>query len=327
MKIFAYALRPYDELGYMEDFAKEQGFEFAWTADYPDASNLDLAKGADAVSIITNPMTPEILDQFHELGVKAIATRSIGYDHIDVAYAHKLGMKIAHAAYPPQGVANYAIMLMMMAARKVKFIERENLVQDFGLKGKIGLDISSATVGVIGTGRIGATVVKHLSSFGCKILANDPYPKNEVAKFADYVSLDELYASSDIITLHAPGSADNYHLIDAAAFAKMKEGVVLVNAARGSLIDTDALIAALESGHVGACALDTIENEAGLYYLDRSRDILPHRDRAILDAFPNAIVTPHMAFYTREDVKNMITSSTGALLAFSRGEETPFEVK
>jgi D-lactate dehydrogenase len=236
-------------------------------------------------------------------------------------------MKIAHAAYPPQGVANYAIMLMMMAARKVKFIERENLVQDFGLKGKIGLDISSATVGVIGTGRIGATVVQHLSSFGCKLLANDPYPKDEVAKFADYVSLDELLASSDIITLHAPGSADNYHLIDAAALAKMKEGVVLVNAARGSLIDTDALIAALESGHVGACALDTIENEAGLYYLDRSRDILPHRDRAILDAFPNAIVTPHMAFYTREDVKNMITSSTGALLAFSRGEETPFEVK
>jgi D-lactate dehydrogenase len=145
MKLFAYALRPYDELGYMEDFAKEQGFEFAWTADYPSPDNLDLAKGSDAVSIITNPMTPEILDQFHELGVKAIATRSIGYDHIDVAYAHKLGMKIAHAAYPPQGVANYAIMLMMMAARKVKFIERENLVQDFGLKGKIGLDISSAT--------------------------------------------------------------------------------------------------------------------------------------------------------------------------------------
>ncbi len=327
MKIFAFSLRPYDELGYLEDFAAQEGFEFGWTSEYPGMDNLSLAEGAEAVSIITNPMTPEILDAFHAMGVKAIATRSIGYDHIDMDHARKLGIRIAHAAYPPEGVANYAIMLMMMAARKVKFISREDRVQDFGLEGKIGLDISSATVGVIGTGRIGATVVKHLSSFGCRILANDPYPKDEVRKSAEYVDLDTLLASSDIITLHAPGLESNHHMIDAAAFSKMKPGVILVNAARGSLIDTQALIANIESGHVGAAALDTIENEAGLYYLDRSRDILPNRDKAILAAFPNVIVTPHMAFYTQEDVREMITSSTGALVSFLRGEATPYEVK
>lgn len=326
MKLFAFSLRPYDELGYLEEFAKQEGFGFGWTAEYPSMENLDLAQGADAVSIITNPMTPEILDRFHEMGVRAIATRSIGYDHIDLEAAKRLGIRVAHAAYPPEGVANYAIMLMMMAARKVKFIMREDTVQDFTLTGKIGLDISSATVGIIGTGRIGATVAKHLSSFGCRILADDPYPREDVKAWATYVDRDTLLAESDIITLHAPGLEENRHMIGREAFRKMKDGAILVNAARGMLVDTDALIENIESGHVGAAALDTIENEADLYYRDRSRDILPHRDKAILSTFPNVIVTPHMAFYTREDVKNMISSSVGALVAFSRGEKTPYEV-
>ena len=327
MKLFAYALREYDELGYLDACAREMGFEYGWTSEYPSLENVGLASGYDALCIITNPMNAELLDSFHAEGIKNLATRTIGYEHIDVSHAYELGMRVANAPYPPEGVANYAIMLLLMAQRKVKLLSRQSLAQDFGLHGKLGKDISTSTVGVIGTGRIGTTVVKHLAGFGCRLLAYDPYPNPDVAKLATYVDLDTLYAESDAITLHAPGLAENRHMIDAAAFSKMKRGVTIVNAARGMLIDTQALVDAVESGQVGAAALDTIEHEEDLYYLDRSRDVLPNRDRSILMAFPNVIVSPHMAFYTAEDVEAMIRNSASALLAFERDEETPFEVR
>ena len=327
MRLFAYALREYDELGYMKEAASQLGFEFDWTSEYPTLENASLAAGHDALCIISNPMPAELLDTFWAQGVRYLSTRTIGYEHVDVAHARELGMRVANAPYPPEGVANYAIMLLLMAQRKVKLLARHSIAQDFGLHGKLGKDISTSTVGVIGTGRIGSTVVRHLSGFGCKILAYDPYPNKEVEKYATYVDLDTLLAQADAITLHAPGLAENYHMLDSAAFAKMKDGVVLVNAARGMLVDTEALVAAVESGKVGAAALDTIENEADLYYRDLSRDVLPNRDRSVLMAFPNVIVSPHMAFYTAEDVRAMIFNSASALLAFSRGEDTPFEVR
>lgn len=327
MRLFAYALREYDELGYMKEAASQLGFEFDWTSEYPTLDNVSLAAGHDALCIITNPMPAELLDAFWAQGVRYLSTRTIGYEHIDVAHARELGMRVANAPYPPEGVANYAIMLLLMAQRKVKLLARHSIAQDFGLHGKLGKDISTSTVGVIGTGRIGSTVVRHLSGFGCSILAYDPYPNKKVEKYATYVDLDTLLAQADAITLHAPGLAENYHMLDSAAFAKMKDGVVLVNAARGMLVDTEALVAAVESGKVGAAALDTIENEADLYYRDLSRDVLPNRDRSVLMAFPNVIVSPHMAFYTAEDVRAMIFNSASALLAFSREEDTPFEVR
>ena len=327
MKIFAYSLRPYDELGYLDALSRELGFEYGWTADYPTLDNAGLAAGADAVSIITNPMTPELLDRYHELGVRGIATRSIGYDHIDLAHARTLGIRVAHAAYPPEGVADYAIMLMLMALRKVKLVCRHAATQDFTLRGKLGRSLASCTVGVVGTGAIGSCVVRQLGGFGCRVLAFDPRPREELAGLAEYVGLDELLASSDVVTLHAPGLPENHHMIGAAELALMREGAVLVNAARGGLVDTAALLDALESGHLGGAALDTIEHEEGLYYLDRSRDVLANRDRAALMALPNVVVTPHMAFYTAEDVEGMVRSTTEALLAFAAGGETPYEVR
>jgi D-lactate dehydrogenase len=213
MKLFAYALREYDELGYLDTCAREMGFEYGWTSEYPSLENVDLARGYDELCIITNPMPAELLDAFHAEGVKNLATRTIGYEHIDIRHAYELGMRVANAPYPPEGVANYAIMLLLMAQRKVKLLARQTLAQDFGLHGKLGKDISTSTVGVIGTGRIGTTVVKHLAGFGCRLLAYDPYPNPEVTKLATYVDLDTLYAESDAITLHAPGLPENRHMI------------------------------------------------------------------------------------------------------------------
>lgn len=327
MKIFAYSLRPYDELGYLDALSRELGFEYDWTADYPTLENAGRAAGADGVCIITNPMPRELLAAYRELGVRGIATRSIGYDHIDLAAAHDLGIRVAHAAYPPEGVANYTIMLMLMALRKVKLVARHAAAQDFTLEGKIGRALGSCTVGIVGTGAIGSCVARQLRGFGCRVLAYDPVEKDELSGLVEYVGLPELLASSDVVTLHAPGLPENHHMIGAPELALMRPGAVLVNAARGSLVDTAALLDALESGHLGGAALDTIENEAGLYYLDRSRDVLPNRDRAALMALPNAIVTPHMAFYTAEDVEGMVRSNVEALIAFAAGEQTPYEVR
>ena len=327
MKLFAFALRSFDELPALEALSREEGFAFAWTSEYPTLENAHLAEGADALSIITNPMTPELLDRYHRMGIKAIATRSIGVDHIDLAHAKALGMRIAHSAYPPEGVADYTVMLMLMALRKAKLVFAHAANQDFELSGKLGRSLASCTVGVVGTGAIGACVVRELAGFGCRILACDPYPKEELRGLVDYVDLDTLLAESDVVTLHAPGLPENFHMIDARALSAMKQGAILVNAARGLLVDTDALIDAIESGHLGGAALDTIEHEAGLYYLDRSRDIIANRQRAVLMSFPNVIVSPHMAFYTEEDVEHMVRSSVGALLAFERGEDSPYEAR
>ena len=327
MKIFAFALRPFDELAYLERACHELNIEFDWTSEYPTLENASLAAGADALTIITNPMTAELLDRYHELGIRAIATRSIGYDHIDVDHARSLGMRVAHAAYPPEGVADYTIMLMLMALRKVKLFMAQASVQNFDLEGKIGRDLSSCTVGVVGTGAIGSCVVRHLQGFGCRILAHDPVEKDELRSLATYVSLDELLASSDVVTLHAPGLPENHHMIGAAELATMRRGAILVNAARGNLVDTEALLGALESGQLGGAALDTIEHEQNLYYLDRSLDVLPNRDRAALAALPNVIVSPHMAFYTNEDVEGMVRSNVEALMAFAAGGDSPYEVR
>ncbi len=321
MKIFFYALRQYDELKYVQKFAEQYNFEYDYTSDYPTMENVNLAKGYDGVSIITNPMYPEILDAFHAVGVKYISTRSIGYDHIDVNYANSIGMRVSHVVYSPNSVANYTIMLILMACRNMPWIMKKADCQDFTLKGKVGKELSTSTVGIIGTGNIGKTVIKHLSGFGCKMLAYSLYEDEEVKKYAEYVSLDELLKESDIITLHVPGNAQNTHLIDADAFEKMKDGVIIVNTARGLIIDTKALIESLKSGKIGFAALDTFEGETGLYYLNKETERLDNDNMALLKSFPNVILSPHMAFYTEQAVSDMVENSIKGLLGFEKGED------
>ena len=326
MKIFFFALREYDEKGFLEECAQKYGFEYGYTSQYPNMDNLDLAKGFDGVSIITNPIGPEMLDKMKANGNRYLTTRSIGYEHIDVAYAYKIGIKVAHVTYAPESVADYTIMMMLIACRNMPYIMKKSDVQDFSLKGKIGKEISASTIGVLGTGNIGATVVRHLSGFGCRILMNDVYEKEELKAYGEYTDKDTVYRESDIITLHVPALKENYHMIGEEAIGRMKDGVIIVNCARGSLIDSEAMIAAIESGKIGFAALDTIENEAGLYYLDRSGDRLSNRERAALMAFPNVFLTPHMAFYTARTVFDMINNACVGLLNFESGADNPFEV-
>lgn len=327
MKIFVYAMREFDELKYFEECREKYGITFDYTTAYPAPDNLSLAEGYDAVSVITNPIDRETLRTFSEMGVKYLATRSIGYEHIDVEAAGHFGIRVCHASYSPNSVANYTIMLMLMACRNIGYILEKSRLQDYSLGGKIGKELSLCTVGVVGTGKIGETVIRHLSGFGCRMLAYDLYEKESVKQYAEYVTLDRLYQESDIITLHVPGMTENYHMLDEKAFEKMKDGVMLVNAARGMLVDTDALIAALESGKVGFAALDTVEEENGLYYLNREGDIIANRHRAVLGAFPNVILSPHMAFYTEQAVSDMVGKTVEAMVLLSEGKESSLEVR
>ena len=211
--------------------------EYASVGDKPTPENAGLAEGYDAVSIITTPVDEEILTIWKECGVKCVSTRTVGFDHVDRRAAGKLGITVCNATYPPNGVANYTIMLMLMCCRKMKPIMMRADVQDYTLPGKIGVEISNSTVGVIGTGKIGRTVLEHLKGFGCRLLAFDLYPSKEVAEYAEYVDLDTLYKESDIISLHMPSTAENFHMINTDTIAKMKDGVIIINTARGNLID------------------------------------------------------------------------------------------
>lgn len=322
MKLFVYAMREFDELGFFTDICKEHGVEFAYSTSYCTLETAHLAAGYDVISVTPVTIDRPLVERFKELGVKAIATRSIGVDHIDLDACRELGMRVSHAAYDPESVANYAIMLAMMCLRMMPQISDRAGVQDYTLRGKLGRDISDCTVGVVGTGRIGGTAARHLHGFGCKLLAYDPYRNPEVEKIATYVDLDTLLAQSDVVTLHAPATQDNYHMIDARAFGLMKDDAVLVNTARGALVDTDALIETLEAGKLRNVALDVLEHEDGLYYMNRVGDVIANRQLAVLRSFPNVILTPHSAFYTQIDVYQMAETVVKGAVAMLTGQDS-----
>ena len=199
-------------------------------------------------------------------------------------------------------------------------------INDFSLPGIQGRELPNFTIGVLGTGRIGQAVIRDLHGFGCKIYAYDKYENEAVKQFAEYADLSVIYEKCDLITLHMPLSEDNFHIIDASAMKNMKDGVVIINTARGSLIDTKALIEALESGKVGAAGLDVIEDELGMYSYNRKSDILSKRDLYVLRGFPNVIVTPHMAFYTDQAVSDMVKHSIESCILREAGKKDPWEV-
>lgn len=309
MKMFVYSMRMFDEFPCFEKFCKKYDVEYDYTTETPCMDNLELARGYEVVNIITTVFDRPMIEKLHEMGVKCIATRTIGYDHIDVECAKSLGMGVINISYSPNSVADYTIMMMLMGLRKMPHIMERANIQDYTLKGKLGRELPDCTVGIIGTGRIGRTVIRHLSGFGCKMLAYDIYENEETKQYAEYTDLDTLLRESDVITLHAPATDDNYHMIDAAAIEKMKQDVVIINCARGALIDTDALIDGIESGKVGFAGLDVVEHESGLYYFDRMGEPLHNPKLAILRSYSNVLVSPHTAFYTDEAVSNMAENS------------------
>ena len=291
--------------------------------DTPTLENAHRAAGDEYVSMITSKIDAQLMGRFHELGVKMISTRTIGYDHIDLDAARKCGIHVSNVSYSPECVADYTLMLMLMSIRKMKRIMQRAEMNDFSLPGIQGRELPNFTVGVLGTGRIGRAVIRDLSGFGCRLFAYDKYENEEVKEHAQYADLDTIFRECGLITLHMPLTEDNFHLIDKTALEKMKDGVVIVNTARGGLIDTKALIEGIESGKVGAAGLDVIEDEFGLYYNDLKSDVLSKRALYNLLGFPNGIVTPPMACYTDPAVSDLVRLSLESLALRAGGGEDP----
>lgn len=326
MKVFVYSYRTHDEAVYFERYGKEYGIKIGYTTDEPTMENADLAAGYDYISIVTTALSEALVKRFREIGIKMISTRTVGYDHIDLKAAEECGMKVGNATYSPNSVADYTIMLILMSIRKAKFIMQKAAMNDFSLVGNIGKELPDLTVGVLGTGAIGETVIRYLSGFGCRILAYDKWEKDSVKKYATYTDLPAIWKECDLITLHMPLSDENYHMIDKNVFDTMKDGVVIINTARGGLIDSQAFIQAIESGKVGAAGLDVVENEDGLYYKDLKTTQMTNREMLLLRNYPNVIVTPHMAFYTENAVSDMIKHSLLSCKAEEEDKENKWRV-
>ena len=326
MQVTVFNCRSFDEKDLFIEYAAKLGLELVLCPDAPDLNNVSLCKGSRCVDVITSKIDADLIRAFRDNGVEYITTRTIGYDHIDLEAARACGIKVGNAPYGPHGVADYTVMLILMSIRKMSAILGRTSLQDYTLAGLNGRELRDLTVGVIGTGRIGATVIKDLSGFGCKILAHDLYEKEEVKQYAAYVSLAQIWKEADVVTLHTPLTQDNFHLIDKESIAQMKDGVVIVNTARGALIDSDALLEAIEDGKIGAAGLDVVENEFGLYYYDHKADILKNRELAMLRSFPNVTVSHHMAFYTRNYVETVVKDSLMSCKCFMEGKENPWEV-
>ena len=325
-KMTVYSLREFDEKPLFNKYAQDLGFEIVPCSDMPTVENACLAKGCRYVNIITTPVDRKLLETFKALRVEYLVTRTIGYDHIDISAAKELGIKVANTPYSPDGVAEYTVMLMLMCIRNIKSVTGRFAVQDYTLKGLMGNELSSMTIGIIGTGRIGTRLARILSGFGCRVIAHSSSVNKSAANYVEYVPLEQLYRESDIISLHIPASEDTVHMINNDAISKMKDGVVIINTARGTLIDSKALTAGLDSGKIGGAGLDVVEDEHSLFYYDLRGQVIKNSSMYQLSSYPNVIITHHMAFYTRQAVETMVHDSLRGAFFHANSQDNPWLV-
>ncbi|SDC55226.1 D-specific alpha-keto acid dehydrogenase [Paenibacillus sp. UNCCL117] len=259
-------------------------------------------------------VSASVLLALKKAGVKYISTRSVGCNHIDTTAAKSMGISVGNVAYSPDSVADFTIMLMLMALRNAKSIERSVEKHDFRLSNVRGKVLRDMTVGVLGTGHIGKAVMERLRAFGCRVLAYSRTPSIE----ANYVPLDVLLQNSDIVTLHVPLSSDTRHIISHEQISRMKQGALIINTGRGMLVDTAALVQALEAGKLGGAALDVLEGEEGIFYLDCRQQPIDHPFLLKLQGMSNVILTPHMAYYTEQALRDTVIKTIKNCLDFER---------
>ena len=289
-----------------------------------------LAKGASAISIFVNDdASEEVLTILHEGGIKYILLRSAGFNHVKVDFAKGLKMRLARvSAYSPYAVAEHAIALMLTLNRNI--IRANSRVRDlnFSLEGLTGFDMHGKTVGIIGTGEIGAVITKILYGFGCKILAVDQVENEDLKKNFGlvYTDLHTLYKEADIITLHVPLTAETKYLINKESIANMKQGIMLINTSRGALINTKDVIGGLKSGKIGYLGLDVYEQESGLFFEDHSENILQDDILSRLLTFKNVLITSHQAFLTDTALQNIADTTIANMDSFEKGKECENEL-
>jgi D-specific alpha-keto acid dehydrogenase len=312
MGISIYGCGP-DEAVLFRDVAPRLGVTPTITDAAVSEVNIELALGNRCISVgHKTQIANSTLRSLSEVGVAYISTRSTGRNHIDVDFARTIGISVEGVVYSPDSVADYTLMLMLMAARNARSIITRAEAHDFRLNDVRGKELRDMTVGVIGTGRIGAAVIDRLRGFGCCVLAYDHHPKTP----ADYVHLDELLQRSDIVTLHTPLNAETKHLLNRQRIEQMRHGAFIINTGRGSLLDTESLISALESGKLGGAALDVLEGEEGVFYTDHTDRPMESRLFLRLQQLSNVLITPHTAYYTEHALYDTVHNTIVNCLEF-----------
>ena len=332
MKIAFFDTHSYDKASFTKANI-EGGFNYEIDfRDYKLTENTALtAHDYDAVCVFVNDVVnEEVISILIECGVKLIALRCAGYNNVDLAAAKVAGIKVVRVpAYSPYAVAEHGVALLMALTRHIPQAYLRTKTANFSIEGLTGRDLHGLTAGTLGTGKIGQIMAGSLKGFGMKIIAYDPYPNEKWAEEcgATYVSKEEIFRQSDVLSLHCPLTEETKHIVNHDTMKMMKQDAVIINTGRGALIDSKALVHALKHGHIGGIGMDVYEEESKYFFSDWSTDIMTDDVLARLLTFPNVIITGHQAFLTTNALKNLADTTLENIRAFAAGEELVNEVK
>ena len=317
MKIAFYGTKPYDKI-WFEPIGKDYGYDIHFIELPCNEDTVFLAQGYDAICIFVNDyVNAAMIDKLYEMKVKAILLRSAGFNNVDIKAAENKLAILRVPSYSPEAVAEFAMALLLTVNR---FTHRAyNRTRDFNmsLNGLMGTDLNHKVAGIIGTGKIGQAMIRICKGFGMQVLAYDPYPNKELD--VKYVTVNELVEKADVVSLHCPLTQETEHIINKDTIALMKKGVYLINTSRGRLIDTEAVIEGLREGKFGGVGLDVYEEEEGVFFEDRSNDIMTDDNLARLMTFPNVLVTSHMGFFTQEAMQAIAIETMENAYALENG--------
>ena len=321
MKVAIFSTKTYDKEFLNQANAGHQ-HELVFFEPRLTPETASLANGFPAVCAFVNDQLDEpVLRQLKQQGTELIALRSAGFNHVDLRCADGLGLTVVRVpAYSPHAVAEHAATLVLSLNRRIHRAFSRVRDGNFSLDGLLGFDLQGKTVGVVGTGKIGILFAQIMNGFGCRCLAFDPYPNDEARAQVAYVDLPQLYREADIISLHCPLTPQTHHLIDQAALAQMKNGVMIINTSRGHIVDTRAVIEGLKSGKIGYLGLDVYEEEGDLFFDDLSNRVIQDDLFMRLLTFPNVLITGHQGFFTREALTNIAETTLGNISAYADGQ-------
>ncbi len=328
MKIAFFDTKSYDKPSF-EKFGGENGVHFKYFETKLNEDTVDLANGYDGVCVFVNDtVNATVIDRLCEMGVKIVALRCAGFNNVDMKHAFGKIHVLRVPAYSPYAVAEHTMAMLLTSIRRIHKAYIRTRDFNFSLAGMTGFDLHGKTVGIIGTGRIGRAFIDICRGFGMKILAYDKFKAEDLdnGDTIRYVELDELFAGSDIISLHCPLTEETYHIIDEYSLEKCKRGVVILNTSRGALVDAEALLAGIKSRKVGAACLDVYEEESDFFFEDFSGHILEDDILARLISMPNVIVTSHQAFLTEEALSNIAETTVKNIVELYETDQCPNEL-
>lgn len=321
MKVAVFSTKSYDRQ-FLEAENLVHGHELLFLEPRLTHETALLTAGCEAVCVFINDtLDGEILRAIATQGVRLIALRSAGFNHVDLKAAAALKLSVVRVpAYSPYAVAEHAVALILVLNRKIHRAYNRVRDDNFALEGLLGFDLHGSSVGIVGTGKIGQCFAQIMHGFGCRLLAYDPYPNAACQSLGvEYVELTTLLSESDIVSLHCPLTPGNHHLINQESLKNLKSGAMLINTSRGALLDTTAVIAGIKSGKVGYLGIDVYEQEEGLFFEDLSDTVIQDDTFQLLQSFPNVLITAHQAFFTRNALKNIAETTLANITDFAAG--------